>query len=297
VQNLQRLEELLRRVKVALDINEDSIRSLRSLNATLRHHAPGHAACSTAAWAAVDLEAEQQLAILAGHKRNFSALLENVHGRAQLMYNVLDFKNALTVSFTSQRAVDINSLQQNERAIMTIIQEMSVRDAMGVKILTLLATLYVPASFVADSAQTFLAAGVVTFDNSPANSHSLSFKRMKFSRESFIFYIAFTIILMVVTYGCWWLWVKREGKQVDARVQTALSRANTFETEKGMSRALTGLTPAQQAALTLPLHRPPPDRQGTFMSIVSSSTVATSPPLSPIYSPFGPLSARSTMTR
>ena len=65
------------------------------------------------------------------------------------MYNVLDFKNALTVSFTGQRAVDINYLQQNERTIMTIIQEMSVRDAMGVKILTLLATLYVPASFVA----------------------------------------------------------------------------------------------------------------------------------------------------
>ena len=65
------------------------------------------------------------------------------------MYNVLDFKNALTVSFTSQRAVDINYLQQNESTIMSFIQEMSVRDAMGVKILTLLATLYVPASFVA----------------------------------------------------------------------------------------------------------------------------------------------------
>ena len=85
VQNLQRLEELLRRVKVALDINEDSIRSLRSLNSALRHHALPHTDCSTAAWAAVDLEAEQQLAILAGHKRNFAALLENVHGRGQLV--------------------------------------------------------------------------------------------------------------------------------------------------------------------------------------------------------------------
>jgi hypothetical protein len=156
VQALQRLEELLRRVKIALDINEDAIRSLRSLNTTLRGLAPPHAACAPAAWAAVDLEAEQQLAILAGHKRNFTALLENVHGRGQLMYNVLDFKNALTVSFTGQRAVDINYLQQNERTIMTIIQEMSVRDAMGVKILTLLATLYVPASFVAILLRLFL---------------------------------------------------------------------------------------------------------------------------------------------
>lgn len=85
VQNLQRLEELLRRVKTALDINEDSIRSLRSLNTALRHHALPHTNCSTAAWAAVDLEAEQQLAILAAHKRNFVTLLENVHGRGQLV--------------------------------------------------------------------------------------------------------------------------------------------------------------------------------------------------------------------
>lgn len=120
---------------------------------------------------------------------------------------------------------------------------------------------------------------------------------MSFSRESFIFYIAFTVVLMVVTYGCWWLWVKREGRRVDARVETALLRANTLEAEKGKSRALTGLSASQQASLSLPLHHhPAPARQNTFMSIVSSSTVGPSPPLSPQYS-FGPLSARSTMTR
>lgn len=120
---------------------------------------------------------------------------------------------------------------------------------------------------------------------------------MSFSRESFIFYIAFTVALMVVTYGCWWMWVQREGKQVDERFKTALLRASTLETEKGRSRALTGLSASQQPALSLPFHHPPPTRQNTFMSIISSSTVATSPPLSPVYSPFGPLSARSTMTR
>ncbi|KAF8244822.1 hypothetical protein K440DRAFT_608859 [Wilcoxina mikolae CBS 423.85] len=147
VQDLQRFEELLRRVKTALEINEDSIRSLRALNDKLRDLAGEES--SLASWSEVDIEAEQQLAIVARHKRNFDTLLKNVHGRAQLLFNVLDFRNALTVSFTGQRAVDISYLQTNERTMMTMIQEMSTRDAIGVKVLTLLATLYVPASFVA----------------------------------------------------------------------------------------------------------------------------------------------------
>lgn len=145
VQDLQRFEELLRAIKTALEINEDSIKSLQALNNKL-HKMQG---TSLAFWSEVDIEAEQQLAKISRHKRNFQALLKNVHGRAQLLYNVLDFNNSLLVANTSQRALDIRSLQAGEQAMMAVINEMSIRDNVGVKILTLLATLYVPASFVA----------------------------------------------------------------------------------------------------------------------------------------------------
>lgn len=83
VQDLQRFEELLRRVKTALEINEDSIRSLKALNNKLRDLAGVES--SPASWSEIDIEAEQQLATVARHKRNFDTLLKNVHGRAQLV--------------------------------------------------------------------------------------------------------------------------------------------------------------------------------------------------------------------
>lgn len=142
----------------------------------------------------------------------------------------------------------------------------------------------------------------MTFDKSPAGQHSLNFSRMSFSRESLTFYFAFTVILMIVTYGCWWLWVKREGRMVDVRFQTALSRANTLETEKGLSRAFSGLSSPASSKHPALESRPAPVRQGTgatFMSIVSSSTTTTSPPMSPllpVHSHFSPLPPRSTRT-
>jgi Mg2+ and Co2+ transporter CorA len=147
VQDMQRLEELIRSIKTALEINEDCIKSLQSLNNKLYKLQT----LSLGSWHEVDNEAEQHLARISLHKRNFETLLGNVHGRAQLLYNVLDFRNALTVAYSTQRAVDINHLQANETAMMGMLNEMSLRDNIGVKILTLLATLYVPASFVAVS--------------------------------------------------------------------------------------------------------------------------------------------------
>ena len=261
VQDLQRLEELLRRVKTAIEVNSDSIRSLKALNSKLWELSSStEGGMTLAAWNEVDIEASQQLAILESHKRNFESLLQNVHGRSQLLYNVLDFKNALTVSHHSQRAVDIRSLQANEQTMMTMLNEMSMRDAIGVRILTLLATLYVPASFVAvslpasirlythkgrgadplDYVQTFLDAGIVTFDESRSGKIGIDFSRMRVSRETVIFYLVFTALLMAVTYGCWWLWQRAAAGQVEKRLSPA--RANSMELEKGIRKSGTAGT-------------------------------------------------------
>ena len=150
VQALQRFEENLRRVKAALEVNEDSIRSLKSLNDKL-HKLVGDGHGSMASWCEIDSEVEQQLAIIDRHKRNFESLLQSVRGRAALFYNLLEFNNAQAVARHSQRSVDIELVKQSEANMRTVLNEMSMKDAIGVKILTLLATLYVPASFVAVS--------------------------------------------------------------------------------------------------------------------------------------------------
>jgi hypothetical protein len=158
------------------------------------------------------------------------------------LYNVLDFKNALTVSHQGQRSMDIKQLQRSESTMMMMLNEITVKDAIGVKILTILATLYLPASFVAVSApygshskcstdfytdflQTFLSADLVTFDQSRSKRKSVDFHRMVISRESVIFYIAVTIPLMVLTYGCWWIWQKKASRTINARL-------NRSKTEK-----------------------------------------------------------------
>jgi hypothetical protein len=147
------------------------------------------------------------------------------------LYNVLDFKNALTVSHQGQRSMDIKQLRRNDSNMMRKMNEMTVKDTIGVKILTILTTFYLPASFVAVSAphgsqlefstnfytdflQTFLSADLVTFDQSRSKRKSVDFHRMVVSRESVIFYIAVTVPLMMLTYGCWWIWEKRASREI-----------------------------------------------------------------------------------
>ena len=69
-------------MKTALEINEDSIRSLIALNDKLRQLSSDE---DKSLWIQVEVEAEQQLAIFGRHKRNVEALLQNVHGRASLV--------------------------------------------------------------------------------------------------------------------------------------------------------------------------------------------------------------------
>ncbi|KAI5848788.1 hypothetical protein BZA05DRAFT_402713 [Tricharina praecox] len=294
VQDLQRLEELLRRVKTAIEVNSDSIRSLKALNNKLRELSSATTGGMTlAAWSEVDIEASQQLAILESHKRNFESLLQNVHGRSQLLYNVLDFKNALTVSHHSQRAVDIRALQANEQTMMTMLNEMSMRDAIGVRILTLLATLYVPASFVA----TFLDAGVVTFDETRSTKAGIDFSRMRVSRETTVFYLVFTTLLMAITYGCWWLWQRTATGQVEKKL--SITRANSMEPEKGLLRSPTagtaGSNPMRQQR-----------RLGSLLPISPQGTHhhGAPPPMTPVpmtpmspTSPMSPMSPMSTKSR
>lgn len=252
VQKLQRFEENLRRVRAALEVNEDSIRSVKALNEKL-HELMEDDHSSKGSFCEIDAEAEQQLTIINRHKRNFESLLQNVRGRAALLYNVLEFKNALAVSQQAQRSVDIKALQQNEVAMRTVVSEMSMRDAIGVKILTLLATLYIPASFVAvsltclslkarfssqrltsvtDFHQTFLSAGIVTFNESLSERKSIDFKRVTLSKESIIIYVLFTVMLMVLTYGSWWFWYRKAERQTTKKLM--VSRQNSLEPEKRM---------------------------------------------------------------
>jgi hypothetical protein len=62
------------------------------------------------------------------------------------------------------------------------------------------------------------------FDDTPS-TRLVDFHRMSVSRETMIFYLSFTIPLMILTYGCWWIWERRSNKVINKRLSR--SRAHS----------------------------------------------------------------------
>jgi len=83
LQILQRFEENVQVVKASLEINEDTIRSVQTLNTTLRDFNSDPTAKIT--WHYVDATLEQQLADISREKRNIEDLLRKIQGRSRLV--------------------------------------------------------------------------------------------------------------------------------------------------------------------------------------------------------------------
>ncbi|KAF8250378.1 hypothetical protein K440DRAFT_159332 [Wilcoxina mikolae CBS 423.85] len=142
LQILQHFKEHVQLYKASVEINEDTIRSLQTLNTTLRDYNSDPTAKIT--WHCVDAALEQQLADISRHKRNIEGLLLKIQGRSQLMYNVLEHQTALHVA-------DLAEKREIDREKTIAMNEKTVRDTVGVKIMTVVALLYLPATFVAVS--------------------------------------------------------------------------------------------------------------------------------------------------
>jgi len=92
IQRLQRFEETVQRFRSSLEINEDTIRSLQTMNTNLRDFGSDPAAKLT--WHCVDTALEQQLADIARHKRDVDGLLRKIQGRGRLVSNPYSTNNA-----------------------------------------------------------------------------------------------------------------------------------------------------------------------------------------------------------
>jgi hypothetical protein len=130
-----------------------------------------------------------------------------------------------------------------------------------------------------DSLQTFLSAGIVTFSESRSNKSGIDFSRMHVSRETTVFYLVFTTLLMAITYGCWWLWQRTATVQVEK--QLSVKRANSMEPEKGLLPAGTSGTAGSR-----PLGGP---RHLGDLSQSPLQTPLQSPLLSPPPTPITPM--------
>jgi len=113
----------------------------------------------------------------------------------------------------------------------------------------------------------------VNFDESRSKKAGIDFSRMHVSRETTIFYLVFTTLLMAMTYGCWWQWHRRATGEAEKELVT---RTNSMEPEKGLLRAATSAG-----------SRPPGDPRrlgGTPQSPLQTplQTSLLSPPQSPL---------------
>jgi hypothetical protein len=145
VQMLQQLEEEVQTFAAALGINRDILITLQTLNSTL---AVTDTSPATVMFAAA---LEQYITDLGRHTRNVDALLRKIRGRSRLLYNVLDYQNSVALSTQGELRTQFEALQGLERHKTNLWSKKSVRDAAGIKIMTIMALLYLPASFIAVS--------------------------------------------------------------------------------------------------------------------------------------------------
>jgi len=138
----------------------------------------------------------------------------------------------------------------------------------------------------------------VTFDESRSNKTGIDFSRMHVSRETTIFYLVFTTLLMAMTYGCWWQWHRRATGEAEKELVT---RTNSMEPEKLRATTSTGSRPladprslggTPQSHLQTPLKTSllsPPQSP-----LLGSPQSPPPTPMTPVLMPPTPAKSRST---
>ncbi|KAF8544639.1 hypothetical protein BDD12DRAFT_872605 [Trichophaea hybrida] len=156
-----------------------------------------------ASWDTFNAALECYLLEMASYKRNVENLLRRVHGRSRLLYNVLEFQTQETVSCHSQFTTTLQEKGRKNSDLMIQMNKKTVGDAVGMKILTFLAMLYLPLNFV----MTFLQSSIIRFLDS---SDRIDFHQVQFSKEGFVIFLALSIALLLLTLGTWFVWNKLE---------------------------------------------------------------------------------------
>lgn len=168
LQNLQKFEEKVHEFQRSLDANKEAILALSILNNDIRKFSPGS---DDRCWYRVDHALEKYRREINLQQSNIESFLKRISGRLQLvfssltirfanertdtqpfkLYNILDLKNSTTVSFYEQTKTEFDTISRKETERMTFMAEQTSKDAVSMKIITLVAMIYLPITFIAVS--------------------------------------------------------------------------------------------------------------------------------------------------
>ncbi|KAI5779397.1 hypothetical protein EDC01DRAFT_634076 [Geopyxis carbonaria] len=204
VQELQKFEEDVQKLVSHLEDNQSVLKSLKDLNVRFHKECAANGVDDGSILRDdfnITLEAHE--AEIEANKRKADGLLLRVRGRSRLLYNVLEFRTQEAVSQHNERSQELQELKRRDSEIVKKMNKKTLEDAVGVKIMTFVALLYLPLTFVA----TFLNSGILKFGDSRSD---VDFHRVGFSKESFILFVAMAVPLLALTLGGWYKWNKRE---------------------------------------------------------------------------------------
>lgn len=211
VQMVQQFSEDLQYFRTCLLNNEAAIQKLRSINTSIHNlRSSDEKDLYHASYIDFDSTLESLIGEIQQHQRNVESLMATVRSRSRLLYEVLEFQTHERVSLYGQLAHDFQMKGRKDTDLMVNMSKKTTTDAVGMKIITFVALMYLPCTFVA----TFLSSGILDFEE---NSKSIDFKAVRFSKESFLIFALATVPLTVITLLGWHLWNKRELKKMENR--------------------------------------------------------------------------------
>ncbi|KAF8535502.1 hypothetical protein BDD12DRAFT_892640 [Trichophaea hybrida] len=193
-QHLQEIRDILLRISFMLEINHVVLSAIMRKASSQLPSPGGNGRCNILR----ALEAETVL-----QQKRVETLLRRLDGSSTLIRNILDFRGLDALQTNSRTTTELSILAQDDNRMMTGLAYKSRRDAKTLKVLTILALIYLPASF----ASTLLGMNYIHVDSSnPVKLH--------FAREMWIFAVL-TVVLLVLTMAVWKLWERRYSSDED----------------------------------------------------------------------------------
>jgi hypothetical protein len=152
VQAVQQFSENVQYFRTCLLNNEAVLQRLRSINKNL-HDLRSSSEKELFHASYIDFESimDCMIAETQQHQRNVEALLATVQSRSRLLYEVLEFQTQERVSHYEERAHDFQLKGKKDTDLMVNMSKKTTTDAVAMKIITFVALMYLPCTFVAVS--------------------------------------------------------------------------------------------------------------------------------------------------
>ncbi|KAL8916948.1 MAG: hypothetical protein Q9208_008269 [Pyrenodesmia sp. 3 TL-2023] len=196
----QKIHEYRTRLSVALHALETNIDIVQGCKARCRHLAKHSDSSRQARAPATDTQPlrdqfEWHLTELKGHKRAARSIIEHCTWTANLQEKILEYRNDETMQTHSQALRDFASAQKTEAENMTRLTRQTAQDSKMLKALTVMATLYLPATLLA----TIFSSTLVQLESLPSTTAATTPSLHFILARDFWIYIAVAVPLTAST--------------------------------------------------------------------------------------------------